>query len=281
MAVTWRPVKRAPNPVLLRGKELAFNQRASAAFATGSALFGLGALVAIVAPDWSAGSVVANACYSTGAVFFTIGGYTQWRLAVIHAPRERELQRVLFDLRNPDWIASAVQFVGTVTFNVMTLAALASSITTWTRTEEQDWVWGPDMFGSVMFLVASAVAFVPLSRARRHSHVPERSWVIVWANMFGSVMFGASAVADYYLTSAEVLNVPIMNWGTFLGAIGFYVGAALMWPPKRTAHLAYEDYLAEVGEVELDKLGYHLQVADEELAQDLRRDWNRWRSNRE
>lgn len=54
-------------------------------------------------------------------------------------------------------------------------------------------------------------------------------WRIASVNLVGSVAFGASAVAARYLTTTgEVANISLVNAGTFLGAIGFFVGAALL-----------------------------------------------------
>ena len=45
----------------------------------------------------------------------------------------------------------------------------------------------------------------------------------------GSIAFGASAIAARYLHSTgEIANITLVNLGTFLGAICFFVGAALL-----------------------------------------------------
>jgi hypothetical protein len=52
--------------------------------------------------------------------------------------------------------------------------------------------------------------------------------------MLGSVAFMASAIASYALPSTDaVIDVPLANAGTFLGAVCFLVGAALMLPAWR------------------------------------------------
>ena len=57
--------------------------------------------------------------------------------------------------RRIDWWASAVQLVGTVFFNVSTLAAVDAS----RRTQAHRLVWRPDALGSICFLVASGFAW--------------------------------------------------------------------------------------------------------------------------
>ncbi|MEO7017954.1 MAG: hypothetical protein ABI130_06295, partial [Leifsonia sp.] len=54
-----------------------------------------------------------------------------------------------------DWWAAAVQFAGTLFFNVSTADALITALNSSTRLNSG---WRPDAFGSVCFLVASAFA---------------------------------------------------------------------------------------------------------------------------
>ena len=60
-----------------------------------------------------------------------------------------------------------------------------------------------------------------------------RSWRIAALNLLGSVAFGVSAVASYILpTTGEPASVLLTNLGTFVGAICFFVGAALLLPER-------------------------------------------------
>ena len=53
-------------------------------------------------------------------------------------------------------------------------------------------------------------------------------WEIAALNLVGSIFFGLSAIAAYVVPSTgELLNAALANAGTFLGALGFLVGAAL------------------------------------------------------
>jgi hypothetical protein len=59
---------------------------------------------------------------------------------------------------------------------------------------------------------------------------------IAWLNMLGSVAFMASAIASFVLPSTDtLLDLPLANAGTFLGAMCFFVGAALLLPAWRTS----------------------------------------------
>ena len=80
-------------------------------------------------------------------------------------------------------------------------------------------------------------------RARGLGPVPHRPaavrcpWRIAWLNMLGSVLFMASAIASYvaaeHRRAARRARVAVA--GTFVGAVCFLVGAALMLPAWRRA----------------------------------------------
>ena len=120
------------------------------------------------------------------------------------------------------------QFPGTLFFNVSTTAALTHNMT---AAEEDRRVWRPDLFGSTLFLVASAVAILAVSHGARDDpgiRLPRR---IGWLNMLGSVLFMASALASYVLPrSDDVLSTRVAVAGTLLGALCFLIGAMLMFP---------------------------------------------------
>jgi peptidoglycan/LPS O-acetylase OafA/YrhL len=101
--------------------------------------------------------------------------------------------------------------------------------------EQDKHVWRPDIFGSTLFLVASAFGILAVggfSSARPRS-LP---WRIAWLNMFGSILFMAAALAGYIVpSSGDVLNIRVDVAGTLLGALFFLIGAALMFPAWRQA----------------------------------------------
>ena len=60
---------------------------------------------------------------------------------------------------------------------------------------------------------------------------PDRSWgwSVAALNLLGSIAFGVSAVAARYVgTTGNVANLELVNLGTFVGAVCFLVGAALL-----------------------------------------------------
>jgi hypothetical protein len=88
------------------------------------------------------------------------------------------------------------------------------------------------MFGSVAFLVASACAWTALVGVRWVVRANDVNWWINLLNSVGSVFFMFSAIAALVLpTTGEMVNLAIVNLGTFVGAVCFLVGGYLLWPP--------------------------------------------------
>src|SRR5215217_5692650 len=129
------------------------------------------------------------------------------------------------------WLVAATQFPGTLFFNHSTFAALAHNLS---AAEADQHIWRPDFFGSVLFLVSSAYAIAALGSGPWRQRLRDLPWWIAWINMLGSVAFMASAIASYVLPSTDaVIDVPLSNAGTFLGAVCFLVAATLMVPAWR------------------------------------------------
>lgn len=203
-------------------------------FMVGSALFALGAAldgatsVDPAVPAWT---------YFTGSIFFTTAGLLQFltsRDDELDADRAAGRTRRFWQARTQDWVASAVQLVGTVLFNVNTFRAATVDVDS--VQEANQLVWAPDAYGSVAFLVSSALAFAPEVRRRRHRHRRDRSWGMGALNLLGSVFFGLSALGAYTLPeSGSLVNERWANLGTFLGAVCFFTAAAMLLPRRRPA----------------------------------------------
>ena len=67
-----------------------------------------------------------------------------------------------FEPRRIDWWATVIQLAGTLFFNLSTYHALQTSLSTG---QEDRLIWRPDVFGSICFLVASALAWVEVCGA--------------------------------------------------------------------------------------------------------------------
>lgn len=208
-------------------------------FMVGSACFVLGSVQAYAE---AVGGWVDGATYFAGSIFFTSASACQLVQAqspattgvdarTQHLPARVRLLGWLPHDRN--WLAAATQFPGTVFFNISTLAALTHNAT---AAQSDRYVWRPDLFGSVLFLVASTYGILAVSGRFLAVDAGSLPWRIAWINMLGSVLFMASALASYVLPSTdEVLDTRLSVTGTLLGAVCFLVGAALMLPAWRRA----------------------------------------------
>ena len=167
-------------------------------FAVGSACFAGASVVA----QWGSASVtLLAAVYFIGSLFFTTAAAMQ------------------FAQGGPGRRASLIQLAGTIFFNLSTLHALQD-------VERVDLrVWTPDVFGSVCFLVSSAMAYALVAR------VWTRDWWIGALNLLGSIAFGVAAIASLVEPSTqEPVSAAVSNIGTAIGGFCFLAGALLLLP---------------------------------------------------
>lgn len=186
-------------------------------FAVGSACFFVGALPWYV--EWL-GVVAANLTFFIGSIFFTLAGFIQLSLSGRKTPHAR-MNRA----DRSDWWAAAIQFAGTLLFNISTGAALAAAIA---RPDAVGVGWRPDAWGSLAFLVASTLAVVATKDRGQLWDTDARTWHGTWLNLAGSVAFGASAVGAYVIPeTGDFVSEFWANLGTALGAVCFFVAALL------------------------------------------------------
>ncbi|HEY4280961.1 MAG TPA: YrhK family protein [Conexibacter sp.] len=213
MSVWWRPDRLAWWTGLL--------------FAIGSVLFLVPGVAALgSSADWI------GVAFFAGSIFFTSAAGLQLLAAseVPHRARPAHERRMLRPRawlpRAVDWLAAAVQFPGTILFNVNTFEALNHALD---PTQVNVRVWTPDMIGSGCFLVASLLAFAN-SEHRWVSFRPhDLDWWIAGANLLGSIAFGISAVAAFVRpATGTAVNDAIANGGTAAGAACFLIGALLL-----------------------------------------------------
>jgi hypothetical protein len=202
-------------------------------FMIGSLCFALGALPGYV--EW-VGSTTDDVTFFIGSIFFTSAAVLQYLEVVNADPVDHDpsvRRRVRFFAWQPrriDWWASGVQLVGTVFFNISTFAAMDASLS---AEGVNRLVWRPDVYGSACFLIASELAFAEVGHRWVSWRPRVRSWRIASLNLAGSVAFGVSAFAARIVSdSGQPANVELVNLGTFLGAIGFLVGAFLLLPER-------------------------------------------------
>lgn len=200
-------------------------------FGVGSACFVLGPVPGYV----ELVGVTADALtFFVGSIFFTSAATLQW-LEASSVRRDAGVTRLeqkgrwfRFEPTRFDWWAAVIQLAGTIFFNVSTFAAIRADDTT----ELVRRVWAPDAFGSIAFLVSSAIAYLEVAIQRPpppRSRAERLGWRIAVLNLVGSVLFGVSAIAAYVLPdTGTVWNAAVANAGTFGGGICFLWGAALL-----------------------------------------------------
>jgi hypothetical protein len=193
-------------------------RRESRLFAVGSTLFALGAVFASIPglPGW-----LAAVTYFAGSVCFTSAALIQWLLS------GRPSFSGWRGAAASDWWSAAIQFLGTLFFNISTFAAMVEG----EFQNASSHVWRPDVYGSAAFLISSLLALKASTQRDRLWDPEARVWRVTWFNLLGSVAFGVSAVAAR--TSAPTgpeANPMLDNLGTFVGALGFLAAALLMAP---------------------------------------------------
>jgi hypothetical protein len=196
-------------------------------------LFGVGSLLFLVpavaslgaSADWIA------VAFAAGSVFFTAAATLQLVVALevphrlrpahVHALRPRAWMPARVDV-----LAAAIQWPGTLFFNVNTFVALNHALTT---RETDVRVWTPDMIGSACFLIASLLAFANVEHRWVSLRPRDVDWWIAAVNLAGSIAFGVSAISAFVRpeTGTE-LNDRISALGTAIGALGFLIGALLL-----------------------------------------------------
>jgi YrhK-like protein len=215
-----------------------------------SVLFALGSLcfaVAAVAAQWASSSrPVIGVTFFVGSIFFTSASYLQYSEAVnVERGLERRAGRprwkpVSWEPARIDWLAAAVQLVGTVFFNITTFTGMKHGLSTGQSNRR---VWAPDALGSICFLVASELAYAEVCHRWACLRFRSLSWRIVALNLLGSIAFGAAAVASLLEpSSGEPISARITNAGTALGGLCFLVAALALMPET-----AAEDHAAPAG----------------------------------
>lgn len=206
-------------------------------FMLGASCFALGAIPAYVHAVGAAADAIT---FFVGSIFFTSASYLQLVQAQSPGMTDVDEQRQHTRVRavpwawrpgDKNWLAAATQFPGTLFFNISTFAETAHNLT---AAEADRHVWRPDIFGSILFLAASAFAISALGVGfRRLRFLP---WSIAWINMLGSVAFMTSALASFVLPKTDaMIDIPLANAATFLGAVCFLVAAALLLLAWRTS----------------------------------------------
>ena len=204
----------APTPA----ERVVWDRLIAAGFAVGSVCFFIGPFPGFVQ---LVGDGADGVVFFAGSIFFTLAAGLELREGTLRLGRWAS---------DPSWWSAAIQFVGTVLFNVDTLDAMLDGLS---AQQEDRLVWAPDSFGSACFLVSGALAYRVATGPRLLPTHRERSWTAAAVNLAGCVFFGISAIASYVVPSTgSILDLAASNWCTVLGALCFFIGALLVLPRR-------------------------------------------------
>ena len=216
-------------------------------FAIGSACFAVAALPGLAT---AVGGTTDNAIYFVGSVFFTTAGLLQYAQVVgaddpaLHGARTRLRRLATWSPHRIDWVAAAVQTLGTLFFNISTGHALTVSATSADALNHA--IWRPDALGSVCFLVSSYLSWAEVCHGAGRWLPKDLSWWIVLGNLAGSIAFGVSAVAAHYVASDTVRSASWTTLGTFVGGVCFLGASVLLLPERTQGRDPAEELAAEV-----------------------------------
>jgi len=219
-----------------------------------SVLFSLGSLcfaVAAIASQWASSSRPSiDVTFFVGSLLFTSAAYLQYSEAVnverdpLAQGRRVRWRPVSWEPLRIDWLASLIQLVGTIFFNISTFTAMKHGLTTHQVNAR---VWAPDVLGSICFLLSSELAYAEVCHKWICLRGRSLSWRIVALNLLGSIAFGVAAIAS--LTepaSGEPVSARIANGGTALGGVCFLIAALALMPEARIEERAASATSADI-----------------------------------
>jgi YrhK-like protein len=208
----------------------AWDQAIAVGFAVGSSCFFIGPFPGFVE---LVGVGADGVVFFAGSVFFTLAAGLELRKGTVR--RGRRWGRGL------SWWSAAIQFVGTILFNLDTFDAMQTSLST---EQEDRLVFAPDLFGSACFLVSDVLAYRVATGPRLlHPARRDRSWKMAALNLVGCILFMISAIASYVVpSSGSLLDLAAANWTTSLGALCFLIGALMLLPrgDEKTSQPAHQ-----------------------------------------
>lgn len=203
----------------------------AAGFAIGSTCFFVGPFPGFIQ---LVGQGADGAVFFAGSIFFTLAAALELREATLRSRRR---------FADASWWSAAVQFVGTLFFNLSTFHAMETGLSTH---QQNRLVWTPDVLGSGCFLASGVLAYAVttgphLLPERRRPAQTDPGWVMAAVNLLGCVLFAIAAVASFVVpATGSMLALAPANWGTALGGLCFLIGAVLLWrrasPVSSTSH---------------------------------------------
>jgi len=207
-------------------------------FALGALLFMVGSIL-VLAPElasaWSLDTDAVNMIFFAGSIPFTTAAYLQLFQVANAGEFSAQLnstpgRRLIFGWRPHQigWLSCALQFAGTLLFNINTFDAMLPGLT-WLQQDLEIWV--PNFTGSVLFLASGHLAFTETCHAHWAWKPGSLSWWVTFINYLGCVAFMISAVFAFvppWAPHFDVVTISVLF--TLIGAVCFLVGSLLMLP---------------------------------------------------
>jgi hypothetical protein len=206
-------------------------------FALGSALYILASICSLwpsLSKNWSLSSTTINTIFFAGSIPFTIAAFLQlYQAAVseakaVHRQSGEVKKRFGWYPDSAGWLSAALQFVGTILFNVNTLDALLPHL---------DWlqqdllIWAPDIAGSILFLASGYLAFIEAGHAYWAWEPTSITWWVVSVNLLGCLAFMISAMFAFVPAGTPAFDNGAISVGfTLIGGVCFLLGSLLMLP---------------------------------------------------
>ncbi|MGB0135519.1 hypothetical protein [Dokdonella sp.] len=213
----------------------ALNRPIGVLFALGSLLFAAGSVLSLwpaLARAGSLNSLAVNAVFFSGSIPFTLAAALQWFQAASATPfgtseLEAPRRRIGDWLRDIGWLSCALQFAGTLLFNLNTFDAMHTP-GNWLA--QDIFVWTPNLLGSILFLASGYLAFVETCHAHGAWRPHELVWWLTAANLLGCIAFMVSAIFAFVPPHASTMPLASIALSfTLLGAIGFLIGSCLLY----------------------------------------------------
>jgi len=201
-------------------------------FALGASLFLLGSVLSLFPAAAQALGLTpreVNVVFFLGSIPFSTAAYLQLYQAANAGMSGSGGHRWL-GWRPGDlgWLSCALQFAGTLLFNVNTFDAIFSPLGWW---REDLLIWVPNVLGSILFLISGYGAFMEHAGTYWSWQWRSLSWWVVFANLLGCIAFMLSAMFAIALPIEPPFAMAAWAYAfTGLGAVGFLAGSLLMLP---------------------------------------------------
>ena len=207
-------------------------------FAIGALCFAVAGWLSLnptLARSWSLDLKAVNTIFFIGSIPFTTASYLQLYQSantealprgVVHNPKKT----ILFGWCPTDigWLSCILQFIGTIMFNVSTFNAMKLSLP-WLL--QDILICTPNLLGSILFLISGYLAFIEVCHSYWAFKPRSICWWIGLSNLLGCIGFIISAGFAIVLPSVQnVIAAELSLLFTVMGALFFFVGAALMLP---------------------------------------------------